>query len=398
MTVTAKVNRHALVRYDKIYYSVPARLAGQVLTVKAYPLRVEVWHKGEKVAQHQRSYEQNHVEYRIEHYIPVLERKTRAVRDAAPVKRDVDKRIRAFGERLPDKDFVAVLKLAVDHGQAAVMSAIERAAGNEQYTYEAVRFQLLQDQNPTTHTPTIPVDPLLPTVKAVDLSQYDTLCKGAAPTMDERKSLIKIYAKELRLPSFARYEQIAREAEQNGFGYEEFLIRMMKTEIHSRQENQRKQRIRQAKFPSMKTLDTFEFSNLPDIDPALIWHLAECNFIDKQENIVFIGNPGTGKTHLSTGLALMACKKGYRVRFYTAAALVNDLLEAQEQKRLSRLERQLNKVQLLVLDELSYLTFSRPSAELYSFKSFRHVMSAAASSSPLTWSSLNGQRYSATPC
>ncbi|MGI6358844.1 MAG: IS21-like element helper ATPase IstB [Bacillota bacterium] len=182
--------------------------------------------------------------------------------------------------------------------------------------------------------------------------------------MDERKSLIKIYAKELRLPSFARYEQIAREAEQNGFGYEEFLIRMMKTEIHSRQENQRKQRIRQAKFPSMKTLDTFEFSNLPDIDPALIWHLAECNFIDKQENIVFIGNPGTGKTHLSTGLALMACKKGYRVRFYTAAALVNDLLEAQEQKRLSRLERQLNKVQLLVLDELSYLTFSRPSAEL----------------------------------
>lgn len=180
MTVTAKVNRHALVRYDKIYYSVPARLAGQVLTVKAYPLRVEVWHKGEKVAQHQRSYEQNHVEYRIEHYIPVLERKTRAVHDAAPVKRDVDKRIRAFGERLPDKDFVAVLKLAVDHGQAAVMSAIERAAGNEQYTYEAVRFQLLQDQNPTTHTPTIPVDPLLPTVKAVDLSQYDTLCKWAA--------------------------------------------------------------------------------------------------------------------------------------------------------------------------------------------------------------------------
>jgi len=182
--------------------------------------------------------------------------------------------------------------------------------------------------------------------------------------MSEQKSLIKLYAKELRLPSFARHESAVREAEQNGLGYEEFLIRMMKAEIQSRRENQRKQRIRQAKFPSIKTLDTFEFGNLPDINPAFIWNLAECGFIERKENIVLIGNPGTGKTHLATGLAMMACNKGHRVRFYTAAALVNDLLEAQEQRRLSRLERQLSKIQLLVLDELSYLTFSRPSAEL----------------------------------
>lgn len=182
--------------------------------------------------------------------------------------------------------------------------------------------------------------------------------------MNEYKTLIKLYAKELRLPSFARYEQVLREAEQNGSGYEEFLTRMMKAEIENRHENQRKHRIHQAKFPSIKTLDTFVFANLPQIDPAVIWHLAECEFIERQENIVFIGNPGTGKTHLATGLAMMACNKGYRVRFYTAAALVNDLLEAQEQRRLSRLERQLSKVQLLILDELSYLTFNRPSAEL----------------------------------
>ena len=96
--------------------------------------------------------------------------------------------------------------------------------------------------------------------------------------MTEHRSLIPIYAKELRLPSFTRYPQIVREAEQGHFGYEEFLLRMMKAELANRQENQRKQRIRQAKLPLAKTLDTFEFGNLPKLDPALIWHLAVCSF------------------------------------------------------------------------------------------------------------------------
>jgi DNA replication protein DnaC len=191
--------------------------------------------------------------------------------------------------------------------------------------------------------------------------------------MTEHKSLIPIYAKELKLPTFTRYPQIVREAEQGHFGYEEFLLRMMKAELANRQENQRKQRIRQAKLPLAKTLDTFEFGNLPKLDPALIWHLAECTFIQNRENIVFIGNPGTGKTHLALGLGLMACNKGYRVRFYTAAALVNELIEAKEHKRLTRIEKQLLQVQLLILDELSYLTFNRGSAEmLFQALSSRH--------------------------
>lgn len=182
--------------------------------------------------------------------------------------------------------------------------------------------------------------------------------------MDEHKVMISIYAKELKLPGFARYAQVLREAEQNGWGYEEFLSRMMRNEINNRRENQRKQRIKQAKFPVLKTMDTFEFANLPNINPASIWQLVECEFIERRENIVLMGNPGTGKSHLATALGVAACNKGYKVRFYTAAGLVNELLEAQEQRRLSRLEKQLSKVQLLILDELSYLTFSRPSAEL----------------------------------
>lgn len=174
------VNRYSLVRHDGCSYSVPVKLVGQTATVKAYPLSIEIWHKGEKAAVHQRSYQPGHIAYKVEHYLPVLERKPRAVRDAAPVKRDVGERIRAFGEKLSDKDFVAVLKLAVDHGQDAVLQAIEQAQAQGQHTFEAVRFQLLQERNPTVSLSTVPVDPALPGVKAVDLRQYDVLCKGVA--------------------------------------------------------------------------------------------------------------------------------------------------------------------------------------------------------------------------
>ncbi len=114
----------------------------------------------------------------IDHYLPVLEKKTRAVRDAAPVKQSVDERIRAFGEKLVDKDFVAVLKLAVEYGETAVIQAIELVASHNQYNYEAVRFQLLQTINPTKTAQPIKVSSTLPTVQPVDLSQYDVFYRA----------------------------------------------------------------------------------------------------------------------------------------------------------------------------------------------------------------------------
>lgn len=180
IAVTNKANRYSLVRHDNCYYSIPVRLAGQVITVKAYPLRIELWHKGEMVAEHQRSYQQSHIQYKVEHYLPALERKPRAARDAAPVKRNVSRSILAFGEGLSDKDFVAVLKLTVDHGEDAVLRAIEQVTAQGRHSAEAVRFQLMQDRNPSIPLTTVPVDPALPGVRPVDLSQYDVLCKGAA--------------------------------------------------------------------------------------------------------------------------------------------------------------------------------------------------------------------------
>lgn len=182
----AKANASSLIRYDNVYYSVPARLAGLRLTVKAYPLSIEAWHKGEMVTEHTRSYQQGHVAYKVEHYLSVLERKPRAVQNAAPIKRgDLDARIRSYGtklaERSSDKEFVQILKLVVDYGEEAVIAAIEQASGQELYSYEAVRFSLLQERNPSpTLADNITPHPQWPKVQQVDLGQYDALCKGVA--------------------------------------------------------------------------------------------------------------------------------------------------------------------------------------------------------------------------
>jgi DNA replication protein DnaC len=176
--------------------------------------------------------------------------------------------------------------------------------------------------------------------------------------------LIKLYAKELKLPTLARYEELLRQANDQGYGYEQFLQSLLERELEQRQANQQIRRIRAARFPVKKSLDDFDFRMLLHVEEALIWQLATGEFIDKHENIIAIGNPGTGKSHLMIGLGIRLCKLKYRVRFVTAADLATELAEAQANHRLTRLEQSLEKVDLLVLDELSYLTFTKPQAEL----------------------------------
>ena len=139
---------------------------------------------------------------------------------------------------------------------------------------------------------------------------------------------------------------------------------MLQKEVAQRIENQQNRRIKAARFPLVKSLDQFQFDNLPSVPEALVWQLATGEFVDRQENVIMIGNPGTGKTHLSIGLGRRLCRKGYQVRFYTAANLVTELSEAQQDLKLTRLQRLLRKLDLLIVDEMSYLTFSKPHAEL----------------------------------
>lgn len=182
--------------------------------------------------------------------------------------------------------------------------------------------------------------------------------------MNPAVELIPVYAKQLRTPSFGRYDSIMRQAQENGWGYEEFLLRLLEQEISARQENRKKQLIRQARFPLRKSLDNFNFARLPHIEEAAVWQLAAGDFVTKHENIIMMGNSGTGKTHLAIGLGMRLCSNGFTVKFSTAAGLVTELTEAVEARQLGRLEKQLSKVQVLIVDELSYLSFTKAQAEL----------------------------------
>ena len=178
------------------------------------------------------------------------------------------------------------------------------------------------------------------------------------------EGLIELYAKELRLPTFQNYAEVVRLAKEQGLDYGGFLLELLTRELTNRRHNQLQRRIKQARFPLIKSLDTFCFEHLPHLSEALVWELATCDFIAKKENIIMVGPPGTGKTHLALSFGYRAVEQGYSVRFFTASGLTNQLVEIQEQKALTKLEGKLAKCHLLILDELSYLTFSRYQTEL----------------------------------
>lgn len=169
--------------------------------------------------------------------------------------------------------------------------------------------------------------------------------------------LLDTHLKKLRLPSMAQsYRKMASQAAQSNLTHEQFLLALLEQEVQCRDENARKKRIHQARFPAPKLLEQYDFTALPNLNKPLILKLAkQGEYLGKAENIVLLGNSGTGKTHLAIALGMEACTQGKRVAFYTAAELVNLLLEAQAQYRLSRVEHRLNQLDLLIVDELGYL-------------------------------------------
>jgi DNA replication protein DnaC len=177
--------------------------------------------------------------------------------------------------------------------------------------------------------------------------------------------LLQANLKQLKLPTMlAECAKLAREAAANNEPYESYLLRLTELEVAARAANALAARIHAADFPVAKDFDTYDFSALPSLPKQKLLELARGEWIDQRFNICLIGNAGTGKTHLATALGLAACRQGKRVRFFTAAGLVSQLEEAQHGHRLDRLLGQLERAELLICDELGYLTFSRAGAEL----------------------------------
>jgi len=182
---------------------------------------------------------------------------------------------------------------------------------------------------------------------------------------ENEQRLLKVNLKQLRLPVIlAEYEKLAQDAAQQNAGYHQFLLRLVELEVAQRSANALKARIKQAAFPVHKDFDTYDFSLITSLNKQKMLELARGQWLEQQENACLIGSQGTGKTHLAIALGLAACRQGRRVRFFTAAALVNRLEELQKQYQLDKFLTQLDKAELLICDELGYLSFSRTGAEL----------------------------------
>ena len=182
---------------------------------------------------------------------------------------------------------------------------------------------------------------------------------------DNHNMLVRANLKQLKLPAMAaEFTKLAREAAEANEGYEQYLLRLTELEVAARASNAVQARTRAAGFPVAKDFDTFDFSAVPSLSKPKVLELARGEWIEQRTNTCFIGSPGTGKTHLAIALGLAACRQGKRVRFATAATLVTRLEETQKQYQLDRVLAQLDRIDLLICDELGYLSFSRAGAEL----------------------------------
>ena len=176
--------------------------------------------------------------------------------------------------------------------------------------------------------------------------------------------LLEDHLKRLRLPAMLHdYPECARQAREGGESYEGFLLDLATRELTQRQANQLKRRLKEARFPVMKTLEA-DFKKWPGLDALQVRELLQCDYIPRRENLAFIGRHGTGKSHAATVLGVEACRQGYRVLFWTAAELVNSLVEAREERQLQRLLKRFDRFELVIVDELGYIPLSQEGAQL----------------------------------
>ena len=180
---------------------------------------------------------------------------------------------------------------------------------------------------------------------------------------DTPQVLLAHHLKTLKLPTVLReYDKLARQCATEGADHVRYLVRLTELELIDRERRMVARRIRQARFAAVKSLDSFDFKAIASLNKMLVLELARCEYVERRETIIALGNSGTGKTHIALGLGLAACQKGLSVGVLTAAALVHELMEARDEKRLLRLQKQLAKDHLLIIDERGFVPLSKTGA------------------------------------
>jgi DNA replication protein DnaC len=176
--------------------------------------------------------------------------------------------------------------------------------------------------------------------------------------------LLESHLKTLRLPTFVKeYAKAAKQSGERGDSHEAFLEHLAELEVNQRESKASTRRLKQAAFPVEKDLSGFDFTAVPGLNKKKVMDLFTCRFIEEKASVVLLGAPGVGKSHLATALGRDACRKGYRVRFFTASHLVNTYLEAREQRQVMRLESKIRKADMIIVDELGYLPMDTRGAE-----------------------------------
>ena len=182
---------------------------------------------------------------------------------------------------------------------------------------------------------------------------------------DAPEILLQHHLKTLKLPTMLReYEKLARQCAAENADHVRYLARLIELELLDREARMIDRRIKAARFPAIKSLESFDFDAIPGLNKKLVLDLARGEFVSRRENVIALGPSGVGKTHVATGLGLAACQRGIKTRLVTASAIVHEMIEAHDERRLLRLQKQLATVELLIIDELGFVPLSKTGAEL----------------------------------
>ena len=270
-------------------------------------------------------------------------------------------------DRRGKREYVQVLRLLETFSQQEVAAAVKDALRLGSLSFDAVKHLMLYRQEGRPPRLDLDLYPYLPRVRVSTTSRqglHEPAVKEGG--MSQRSTLLlEHHLKELKLPSFLReYQKVASQCAAENVDHPEYLLRLAELELIDRHQRMVERRIRAARFPAVKSLDSFDFPAIPSVNKALVMELTRCEYIQRRENVIAVGNSGTGKTHIALGLGLAACQRGMSVGFTAAAGLVHELMEARDERRLMNLQRQLLRLNLLIIDELGFVPPSRTGAEL----------------------------------
>ena len=338
-----------------------------------------------KSGRHERCYSRRQQILDLEHYLDALSRKPGALAGSTALaqwrvqgrwKEPHDQLWRNLnirhGRQNGTRAMIEVILLGREHGYERLEQTIRKALELGCSDAAAIRHLLLASElerkqpEPIDASAFLQYDrPILP------LTNYDSLlsgCRGGRMSTSDRvlrEESVRQYCRALRLPTVGgQFGRMAEEAIKQQYGPVRYLEALLAAEIEERERNAVARRIFEAKLPRMKTLEDFDFAQTPQIAAARIHQLAEGGYIQRAEPLLLIGEPGTGKTHLASGLCVAACRQRRRTRFTTAAALVNELVEAKHSNQLSRLLGRWSRYELIAIDELGYVPLAEVGAEL----------------------------------